>query len=924
MADKQMERLQQDRNIVMANSDSTRSAVEIYFDQLRRTLQEREEAVLYTLRKYTDIKLSTLDLHHQKLQEDHMAIKRAMDSLEMLLQQNNNELDCSLLVNSREIEDKLERHQHSVLSVCDTLSQAKYAAKFLSFSGDQVLCEPLKEAGVLNECQKIPEKNILSMQRVVVSSQEDPYLHVPSKFEDLQTNGPQKEVRIDGRKRTQRALKMSDMLEDEDVEYQIPREFVGSPPEDQVARSLAEGLFMSSDSTKPVKKPNQNGIGPDCQSLESSPPPSRTAPSLPPRRNRGRVPVPPPSQRGAPVLPPRNKSRAGNSSPVLSSNLELDSDDEYVISPALEAPPGSATQGGNDSTEEGGDDFYAVPRPLSQNLDLYDVPRMQENDVDPNATYDVPRDLLSSPMQDLVPLHATLPKRSENGALPKFQQHDGPSHHTMPKKNGTLKLLPQGECVDVPHRSVSPRPKPRRSPSSASCQRDESPSEHPDRSPTISIRYKSSTLKPKHMNHTSASSSKKNRRPSDGSAASSNKEESSSMDESTDASYKEGYINRQYINTMLPVNFTSDSSADNKKPIPTPRQKDKDKRRSNTIVGVLPLPPPQSAPPGSGTSKPVFRWDRETPHSAGIPEHVMTLPPRVGARGFHSVLIKPLTILTNEQLGEQVDGEKVYPCGVCCSPVTDLLVVTDVFNHCIRLVDPITGRAIERIGKEGRSWGQFKEPSAVIMDSNEHIFVAELDNPRVQKFTSRGKYLLKFGQKAFWGKQLHDPYGLALSPDDRLYITDWEKGRIYVYQKDGRHVTTIGKDNPFLKFPAGIVFDKKGQLLVADRGKHCVWVMSPEGKPLGRIGTVGTGEGELQLPHGIAVLQDNTIAVSESGNHRISIFAPWPNGKFIRSFGRKGLLPGMFHYPRHMCVDNKGQLVVADESNQRLQIFKVG
>lgn len=914
MADKQMERLQQDRNTVVANSDSTRSAVEIYFDQLRRTLQEREEAVLYTLRKYTDIKLSTLDLHHQKLQEDHVAIKRAIESLETLLQQNNNELDCSLLVNSREIEDKLERHQHSVLSGCDTLDQAKYAAKFLSFSGDQVLCEPLKEAGVLNECQKIPEKNILSMQRVVVSSQEDPYLHVPSKFEDLQTNGPQQEVRIDGRKRTQRALKMSDMLEDEDVEYQIPREFTG----DQVARSLAEGLFMSSDSTKQVKEPTRNGIGPSRIESDAVSPPSRTAPSLPPRRNRGKAPVPPPPRQGGPVLPPQNKNRTGSSSPVLSPNLELDSDDEYVISPLL-VGPGSATQGGNDSTEDGGDDFYSVPRPLSQ-MDLYDVPRMLENDIDPNATYDVPRDLLSSPMQDFV--HSThAPKPSENGALPIFQPHEGPSHHTMPKKNGALKLPPQGECVDVPHPSLSPRPKPRRSPSSASCSRDKSPTEHPDRSPTISIKYKSSTLNPK---HTSVSSSKKRRRPSDGSSASSDKEESSSKEKSTDVSFKEGYINnRQYINTMLPVNFSAiESNADNKKPIPTPRQKDKDKRRSNTIV--LPLPPPQSAPPGSGTSKPMFRWDRDTPHSAGIPEHVMTLPPRVGMRGLHSVLLKPLTILTNKQLGEQADGEKVYPCGVCCSPVTDLLVVTDVFNHCIRLVDPITGKAIERIGKEGRSWGQFKEPSAVIMDSNEHIFVAELDNPRVQKFTSRGKYLLKFGQKAFWGKQLHDPYGLALSPDDRLYITDWEKGRIYVYQKDGRHVTTIGKDNPFLKFPAGLVFDKKGQLLVADRGKHCVWVMSQEGKPIGRIGTAGTGEGELQLPHGIAVLQDNTIAVSESGNHRVSIFAPWPNGKFIRSFGRKGLLPGMFHYPRHMCVDNKGQLVVADESNQRLQIFKVG
>ena len=858
MADKQMQCLHQDRDKIVTNCDTTRNAVTFYFNQLHTALQQREKAVLNTVQKYTDIKLSTLDLHHQKLQEDHIAITRTIDLLEMLLQQNNSELDCSLLASSQMLEDELEVHQHSVLSVCDTLSQANFAAKFLSFSGDQVLSEPLKEAGVLNECQRIPDTNILSMQRVVVSEQEDPYLHVPSKFEDLQINGPQKEVRIDGRKKSQRVLNVSDMLEDDDVQYQIPRDFLGSPPGDQTVRSLADGLltFLGSppgDQTvrsladgllknhlKVKEQPTPSGTAPttiDCQPLDSEPvppePTPRKFPVPPPRRNLSKAPVPPP--RTLPRTPtPGNQEEeeVGSSPPLLSPESGEDPEDVYNV-------PKSANM----------ISIYDVPRPLVQGgTDVYAVPRQQDPHLEEDNTYVTPQNFLSPDIygvpgpfspEDLLPPPRP-PKPNESGALETASSQEG--HR------------------DVPRPATSPRPKPR---STSSCR------DYVNTKFDITARQSVPPVSPTNPSNEQSS----------------------------------------------PTPQTSNIDA-RSKPIPTPRPRSK--RRSNTVIGTQLPPPPQSAPPVDRTSKPVFQWDGE-PHSAGAAGK--TLPPDMKVRVFRSTHKAPLTVLTNEQLGYPVSGEQVYPCGVCCSPITDLLVVTDVYNHCIRLVDPVTGRVIERIGKEGRSGGQFKEPSAVIMDSNEHIFVAELDNPRVQKFTSRGKYLLKFGQKAFWGNQLHDPYGLALSPDDRLYITDWEKGRVYVYQKDGRHVNTIGKDHAFLMFPAGLVFDKQGNLLVTDRGKHCVWVMTPEGRLLSRIGKFGTGEGELLLPHGIAVLQDNTIAVSESGNHRISIFAP--NGKFIRSFGEKGSHPGMFHYPRHMCVDSKGQLIVADENNQRIQIFEV-
>ena len=89
-----------------------------------------------------------------------------------------------------------------------------------------------------------------------------------------------------------------------------------------------------------------------------------------------------------------------------------------------------------------------------------------------------------------------------------------------------------------------------------------------------------------------------------------------------------------------------------------------------------------------------------------------------------------------------------------------------------------------------------------------------------------------------------------------------------------------------LKYPAGIAIDKRGQVVVADRGNHCIWRFTPDGQPLSRFGKQGHAPGELFFPFGVAIDKEGNIIVSESGNHRISFFTA--NGKFLHCFGKKG------------------------------------
>ena len=110
-------------------------------------------------------------------------------------------------------------------------------------------------------------------------------------------------------------------------------------------------------------------------------------------------------------------------------------------------------------------------------------------------------------------------------------------------------------------------------------------------------------------------------------------------------------------------------------------------------------------------------------------------------------------------------------------------------------------------------------------------------------------------------KNLHwrEPWGITVTFDGKALVSDWDKFCIHIFDASGKGMGNFGSANitTVLKYPAGIAIDRRSQVVVADR-----------------------------------------IIVSESGNHRISLFTA--NGKFLRCFRKKGTQPGMFQYPRHL------------------------
>ena len=303
------------------------------------------------------------------------------------------------------------------------------------------------------------------------------------------------------------------------------------------------------------------------------------------------------------------------------------------------------------------------------------------------------------------------------------------------------------------------------------------------------------------------------------------------------------------------------------------------------------------------------------------PEFLPPKPIRFDSKIIPTPILQPVKVFNKLS---RLRNEVVNPCGICIGE-NNSIVLSDVKNHCLRIIAS-TGKFIDTVGKEGKGSGEFEEPCAIAVDRNQHLFVIQRESPRVQKFNSSGRYLTKFGQKSLRGSSLGEPWGIAVGPNKKIYVTDWDRNSIHIFNSNGKFDKTLNEESmemlgDTLKLPAGIFIEPDGNMLVVDRGSHCIWRLNQRGSILLKIGEKGSGPGELYLPYGVIVCADGSIAVSESGNNRISIFSN--TGTFLRHFGRKGSEPGMFHHPRHMCITKENELVVADELNKRLQLFRL-
>jgi streptogramin lyase len=148
---------------------------------------------------------------------------------------------------------------------------------------------------------------------------------------------------------------------------------------------------------------------------------------------------------------------------------------------------------------------------------------------------------------------------------------------------------------------------------------------------------------------------------------------------------------------------------------------------------------------------------------------------------------------------------------------------------------------------------------------------------------------------------------------------------------DGRVVRSFGAG--LFAVPHGIHVDRDGNVWVTDdaqgavAGKgHQVLKFAPDGTllmRLGKPGVAGTRDGEFNRPSDVVVAPNGDVFVADGhgadSNARIVKFSK--DGRFIKTWGKRGSALGEFDNPHGLAMDSQGRLFVADLRNFRIQIF---
>ena len=262
----------------------------------------------------------------------------------------------------------------------------------------------------------------------------------------------------------------------------------------------------------------------------------------------------------------------------------------------------------------------------------------------------------------------------------------------------------------------------------------------------------------------------------------------------------------------------------------------------------------------------------------------------------------------------------------------------------------------------------FGSTSGVAINSKGHIFVLHRGPNPLMEFDGNGKFIRALGDGLF-----DRPHGLRIDAQDNIWTTDVRSHVVYKFSPEGRILLVLGvRDTAgemhsyghlrLFNEPNDMAFGPQGEIFVVQghgRGEPKVIKFDKDGNFIKAWGKKGTGPGEFDIAHSIAIDAQGLVYVADRNNQRIQVFDAdgkylresnhpgtpcglfidpdqnlWLahghagrlikldlNGNVLGSTGSQGKGPGQFGEAHFLAVSAQGDVFVADTLNWRVQKF---
>lgn len=224
---------------------------------------------------------------------------------------------------------------------------------------------------------------------------------------------------------------------------------------------------------------------------------------------------------------------------------------------------------------------------------------------------------------------------------------------------------------------------------------------------------------------------------------------------------------------------------------------------------------------------------------------------------------------------------------------------------------------VKRISMPGLDAGQLLSPRGIIA-TTKGLFVADMDNKRIEQFGFDGHYINSFGDLRLPGAEhLKAPVSLIEGFGETLWVVDRDNDAIVQYQTNGAFMAAfggLGEEKGKFNAPAGIAIDSKGYLYVADSGNDRVQKMAPDGAVVAVWGTYGRSEYTFDNPLDVAIDKKGNLYILDRGSKKVKKYSEY--FQFIQDISRRDWVN-----PVAIEIDEKDHLYVADSYTGKVYIL---
>ena len=228
--------------------------------------------------------------------------------------------------------------------------------------------------------------------------------------------------------------------------------------------------------------------------------------------------------------------------------------------------------------------------------------------------------------------------------------------------------------------------------------------------------------------------------------------------------------------------------------------------------------------------------------------------------------------------------------------------------------------------------------------SGGYVYASDVDNDRILKFTSSGRFAGQWGHKGHGAGQFNEPLGVATDAASNVYVADFGNHRIQKFSPSGTFLAEMGLNIPVdssgppvllttaVAEPVGVAVDGAGYVYVSGQNESApvgdtvgIVKLSPTLfyiNPSFTVSFGGSSSTGYDTSDGIAVDSAGKVYASHAAGSEDSVVQVFtPDGALVASWGNQGKGRERLANNHDIAVDNKGHAYVTQLEDAEVKKF---